>query len=125
VQGEVVIIGGTTTATEGIATSNGLQENHLGNGRMPAGFVGVLSADLRTRHWGTYLGGEGGQVNVNGVDSDGVRIYVGGMTQAWGVPRGFVRTGQQGVYGGGVSDRFVVRVRVDSSMINRQQRGKW
>jgi len=100
-----VYVAGDTNSTIFPRTSGGAQENY---GGVLDVFVARLSADLRTLHQSTYLGGSGAdRAYALAISSTG-EVYVAGETMSNNFPN--TSGGAQASYGGGLGDAFVTRL---------------
>jgi len=104
-----VYVAGETNSTDFPNTSGGAQESK--RGAFDA-FVARLSADLKTLHQSTYLGGNRGDrayaLAIHPTTGD---VYVAGYTESTDFPN--TSGGAQGSYGGGTFDAFVARLSVN------------
>jgi hypothetical protein len=104
-----VYVAGNTRSTDFPGTSGGPQENNRGG---TDAFVARLSADLRTLHQSTYLGGSNDDfANALAIHPTTGEVYVAGGTFSTDFPR--TSGGAQASYGGGTSDAFVARLSAD------------
>jgi hypothetical protein len=101
-----VYVAGDTNSTIFPRTSGGAQENY---GGVLDVFVARLSADLRTLHQSTYLGGsrwdKAYALAIHPTTGD---VYVAGRTDSKNFPK--TTGGAQASYGGGLGDAFVTRL---------------
>jgi FOG: PKD repeat len=114
-----VYVAGSTTSPDFPKTSGGAQAS-CSSCRIyyTDTFVARLSADLRTLHQSTYLGGNGS----DGADAIAIHpktgeVYVAGYTGSTHFPETF--GGAQEIYGGGFFDAFVARLSADLRTLHR------
>ncbi|MDT7871710.1 MAG: SBBP repeat-containing protein, partial [Thermocrinis sp.] len=106
-----VYVAGITWSTDFPGTIGGAQ---AGNRGYYDAFVARLSADLRTLHQSTYLGGSDGDYPTALAISSTGDVYVAGYTSSTDFPG--TSGGAQASYGGG-SDAFVARLSADLTQI--------
>jgi len=83
-----VYVAGRTKSLDFPNTNGGAQENHADNGIHWDVFVARLSADLRTLHQSTYLGGGGGdEAKAIAIHPTTGEVYVAGVTQSENLPK--------------------------------------
>jgi hypothetical protein len=101
-----VYVAGDTNSTIFPRTSGGAQENY---GGVLDVFVARLSADLRTLHQSTYLGGSRwDKAYALAIHPTTGEVYVAGRTESKNFPK--TTGGAQGSFGGGLGDAFVTRL---------------
>jgi len=107
-----VYVAGRTKSIDFPNTNGGAQENHADNGIHWDVFVVRLSADLRTLHQSTYLGGGGGdEAKAITIHPTTGEVYVAGVTQSENFPK--TSGGARKSYSGGLFDAFVARLSAD------------
>jgi hypothetical protein len=109
-----VYVAGTTWSTDFPRTSGGAQESCSSCSSGPSeAFVARLSADLRTLHQSTYLGGSySEETRALAIGpAPNYDVYVAGETLSTDFPR--TSGGAQATYGGGFWDAFVARLSAD------------
>jgi len=103
-----VYVAGWTRSSIFPQTTNAAQADYRGG--WTDAFVSRLSADLRTLHQSTYLGGSGDDSAYGLAISSTGEVYVAGYTTSSDFPG--TSGGAQPTFGGGL-DAFVVRLRPD------------
>jgi hypothetical protein len=117
-----VYVSGETWSTNFPNTSGGARESCSSCTNYSDAFVARLSADLKTLHQSTYLGGSGGdQAKALAIHPKTGEVYVAGETESTDFPR--TDGGAQKTYGsdkgdaGGKRDAFVARLNKDLTQI--------
>jgi hypothetical protein len=110
-----VYVAGYTSSANFPNTSGGAQARYSENGDA---FVARLSADLRTLHRSTYLGGGGGdEAKAIVIHPTTGEVYVAGVTQSENFPK--TSGGAQKRFGGGYYDAFVARLSADLRILHQ------
>ncbi|MFZ8860118.1 MAG: SBBP repeat-containing protein, partial [Thermocrinis sp.] len=110
-----VYVAGYTHSTNFPNTSGGAQGSNRGH---HDAFVARLSADLKTLHQSTYLGGSGSdEANALAVHPTTGDVYVAGYTYSTNFPN--TSGGAQGSHGGGFFDAFVARLSADLKTLHQ------
>jgi hypothetical protein len=107
-----VYVAGYTSSNDFPGTTGGAQGTYGGS---TDAFVARLSADLRTLHQSTYLGGSDYDFATALAISSTGDVYVAGRTSSTNFPG--TTGGAQATYGGGESDTFVAKLNSELTQI--------